>query len=255
MGLGIRTNISAWDLVRRLNASELALYSSLEKLTSGLAINRASDGPAILIISERLRSQIASLEQQVENLSAQQHKYEYASSALMELRSHLTELRSLAIGAANEGGNDEAMQAAYDTTAQDIVAAYNQVIETAEYNGRPLFDGSTGSLADIPALSGIDLTSAASAEASISALDDAVRTLDHVQIDLGATQRHELAAQQRMLSITRQNLIAAESELRDTDFVMEWTNFLAESMRLRAGIALFAHSRLNAESVLLLLND
>ncbi len=254
MGLGIRTDISAWDLVRRLNASELALYSSMERLTSGLAINRASDSPAILILSERLRAQTASLERQIENLAARQQKYECASSALMELRSHLTGLRSLALGAAGEGGHEPAMQAAYDTAAQNIVEAYNRVISCAEYNGRYLFDGATGSLAKLTTIR-IDLSAPAAAESAIAAIDSAVRQVDTVQIDVGAAQRRDLEAQQRMFTAARRDLVAAESELCGTDVAAEYTSFLAESIRLRAGLALLAHSRVTAESVLSLWDD
>jgi flagellin len=255
MGIGIRIDMSALDLVRRLNASELALYSSMEKLSSGWKINRASDGPAVLVISERLRSQIASLGSELENLSAQQQEYGYASSVVMDLRADLLEVRSLALGAAHEGYNDPAMQGAYETAAQAAVDSYNQIASTAEYNGQKLFDGSEGSLATIRRLDGIDLSSASAAEASLEAIDRAVGELDRIQIDLGARQKNELEAQQRSLAITQQNLIAAESSLRDTDYALEYTNFVVEAMRMRAGVALWAHSRIAAHTVLSLLGS
>jgi flagellin len=255
MSIGVHVNIGAWDLVRRLNASELALYSAMEKLSSGLAINRASDGPATLIISEHLRTQIASLGQEIENLSAQQGKYQYASSALMEMRSQLTEARTLALGAANEGINDEAMQGAYDNAAQNIVTNYNRLIDTAQYNGRALFDGSEGSLVSLSELTGLDLSSAEAAEASVAAIDAAIAEIDQAQVDIGAAQENRLEAEQRSLAVAHQNLTAAESGLRDTDFALQWTNFLAESFRLRAGIALMAHARVSAETVLSLFDS
>lgn len=253
MSLGIHIDISAWDLVRRLNASELALYSSMEKLSSGLAIKGASAGPAVLILSERLRAQVSSLGQEIENLSAQQHKYEFASATVLRLRADLSELRSLAIGAAHEGVNDPAMQTAYDTAARHAAEAYNQTIETAAYNGRALFDGSDESLALIHPIGEVDLSTAEAAESSLVLIDRAAKELDNVQIDLGATQKNDLDSEQRSLMITQQNLLAAESELRDTDYVREYTNFLAEAMRLRAGVALLAHSRVTAAAVLALL--
>ena len=255
MSLGIQTNLGGWDLVRRLNAGELALYSSMEKLSSGWSINRASDGPAMLIISEHLRSQVASLGQEIENLSAQQGRYQYAQSTLMEMRGQLTEARTLAIGAANEGINDEAMQAAYDIAVQDIVENYNHMKETAQYNGRPLFDGSLESLADLSDLEGVDLSDMEAAQASIAEIDTAVAEIDRAQIDIGSTQTYELEAQQRSLAVARQNLTAAESSLRDTDYAIQWTNYIADSIRLQAGIALMAHTRLSAETILSLFDS
>ena len=255
MGLGIQIDISTWDLVRRLNASELALSSSMETLSRGWKINRASDGPAVLVISERLRSQIASLGQEIGNLNAQQQEYGYASSVVMDLRADLLEVRSLALGAAHEGYNDPAMQGAYETAAQAAVDSYNHIVSAAEYNGQKLFDGSEGSLASVSRLKGIGLSSAPAARVSLEAIDLAVAELDRIQIDLGAKQKNELEAQQRSLAVRQENLLAAESRLRDTDYALEYTNFLVEAMRMRAGVALLAHSRLAAESVLSLLGS
>ncbi len=255
MSLGVHINRGTWDLVRHLNAGELALYSSMEKLSSGLKINRASDGPTVLVVSERLRAQIASLNQEVENLYNQGHQYEYASSTAMQLRSNLSDLQLVAVGASNEALNDEAMQAAYDSTAQNIVASYNHIVRTATYNGKPLFDGSEAALASVSALEGIDFSSPEAVAGSMEVIEQATRELDQVQIELGAMQKNQIDSQRASLETTKQNLVAAESRLRDADFVMEYTNFLAESVRMRMGVALLAHSRINAEAVLSMLDS
>lgn len=250
MNNSVRVNLSAWDLVNRLHSQDRRLYTSMQKLASGLAINTAADGPAMLIISERLRSQIASLEQRMENLSALRHKYEYGASTALHLRSQLTELRSLAVGAANEGINDEAMQAAYDQAAQHVADSYNHVVETAQYNGKQLFDGSDGALASLDRLEGISLMSAEEAVTALATVDRAVADLDQALIDMGATQQNELESQQASLAIRRQNLIAAESEIRDVDYAQEWSRFVADSIRQQVGLALMAHAAISARATL-----
>jgi len=254
MGITIRFNLGSSLISNSLSANYLSLMKPLERLSSGLSINRTSDGPAALVISEQLRTQIASLNQEIENTSAMIGKYETGSSYVSELRSKLTELRSLAVGAANEGGNSESAQAAYAATADYILSNYNHVIDTAEYNGMNLLDGSEGSLAKVDQLEGIDLSSAESAQESIAVIDSAIEGLDEVQVDLGATQRYELEAHHASLQVTLQNLEAAQSQLRDTDYAQEYSTFLGEMIKFQANAALLAHWNINANTVLNLLS-
>ena len=255
MSISIRFDLGSSMISHNLSSNYLSLMNPLEKLASGLSINRASDGPAALVISEQLRSQIGSLNQEIENTSAMIGKYETASSFVSEIRSKLTELRTLAIGAANEGGNSESAQAAYATTADYIVSSYNHIVETAEYNGMNLLDGSEGSLAEVSELEGVDLSSAESAEESITVIDAAINELDAAQADLGATQKNELEAHRATLEVTVQNLQAAESVLRDTDYAQVYSTFIGEMIKFQASAALFAHSHMSANTVLSLLGS
>ena len=255
MAISIFSDSNQWQIIRSLYQSQQDMLLSLARLSSGLAINSAADGPADMVISEQLRSQIATLNQEIDNISTNINKYEYASSVTAQLREKLTDLKSLAVGAANTGGNSDAAQAAYEASQVSIVASYNYVIDTAEYNGSKLFDGSEGSLAVIDKLEGIDFTSAESAEASMSVIDDAIEQLDSVQVELGATQKNELESQRASLEVSRENLIAAESSLRDVDYAMEFANFISSTIRLQAGVSLMTHSWVQADSVIKLFNS
>ena len=255
MSLTINTNISSIALTRNIGISYERMYKSLQKLASGYRINSAADGPAQLIISEQLRSQIASLSQKIENTSALIGKYSTASSTISGLRSQLTELRSLAIGAANEGINNEASQQAYVDSAQSIVNSYNFTADNAEYNGASLFDGSERSLGVVNSLENIDLSSAEDAIASIDTIDSAIAELDALQVDIGATQKNELEFQQASMEITRENLIAAESNMRSTDVALELSNFLTEQIKFQAGIAMMSHQFLMSNLVVKLLGS
>lgn len=250
MSLSINVNLGGMSLINSINSSKKNAFLSLERLSSGLRINRASDGPADLVISEQLRSQIASLNQEIENVGANINRYQYASSSVSQVRSSLTELRSLAVGAANEGGNSSSTQAAYEAAAVATTASYNHMIDSTEYNGTKVLDGSEGSLAAISKLEGIDLSSAQSAEESIAVIDEAIAEVDQVQVDLGATQKNQLESQRASLEVQKSNLISAESNLRDADYAIEYTSFIGNLFKMNAGIALLAHSNINSTSVL-----
>jgi flagellin len=237
-----------------LSSNMSVMLKSAQRLSSGLRINQASDDPAGLVVSEQLRSQIASLNQEIENISSNINKYQTVSSSVSGLREQLVELRTLAIGAANEGGNSPASQEAFDKAAQQIVTSYNNTVDNAEYNGSQTLDGSEGSLANVSELMNIDLSTAAAAEASIEHLDAAVAELDTVQVEIGSTQANSFESQLRSLEVTRENLTAAESQLRDADFAGEFTNFVSSQIRTQVSLAMLAHAMMNGSSVVSLLN-
>jgi flagellin len=231
------------------------MYNLLERLSSGLRINRAADDPAGLVISEQLRSQIASLNQQIENISMQIGKYETASSTVLNLRTDLNELRDLALGASDEGLTDEAARGAYDESARALVSSYNRTVETAAYNNVALLDGSEGSLATLLPLSEIDLSTTEAAAQSVEEIDRAVDQVDDALVTIGSRQRYDLESHQASLEISRQNLISAESQIRDADFGETMSLFIGSMIREKAGLALLAHARLTASTVLSLFDS
>lgn len=255
MSLIIQTKIESLSLNRHMSQTLKNMFSSLEKLSSGFRINSAADGPAELIISEQFRTQIASLNQQIDNTGNMIEKYSYASSTVSEIRSQLTELRSLAIGAANEGINDEAAQQAYQTAASSLVDSVNRMVGEAEYNGYKLFDDSLNSLAPITNLESVDFSSAESAESAIAQIDAKISEVDQAQIEIGSTQKNELEAQKRSMEISRENLMAAEMNIRSTDMALEMSRFIGESLKYKASIALLSHQFIQANTVLGLLGS
>ena len=254
MGLGIKNNLLAVNLTRNLNQTFLNLGKSMEKLSSGLKINSAADDPAGLVISEQMRTRIASLNQEIENVSYQISKYKTADSALLQERSKLTELRSLAVAAANEGGIDDAARTAYQSEADNIVDSFNMIRESSEFGTQKLLDGSESSVADVNELISIDLSDTEAAEASMNQIDDEIAHLDAQIADVGATQKNELESRVRNLRIESQNLVAAESQIRDVDYMAEITNFVKNQMLLKSNLSLFAHTAVSSSSVLSLLS-
>jgi len=250
MALTFSSNLSGISIAHSLNRHLLNSYKSMQKLSSGFRINSGADGPAELVISEQLRAQIAGLTQKIENAQATIGKYQTASSNISELRSYLTDLQTLAIGAANTGYNDAVAQATYAGTAEQVVEQFNELAATAEYNGHKLFDGSEGALGTISQLEGVDLSSTESIQQSMVAIDEAINNVDQVMANTAAYQNYQLESSVRSMQVTRQNLIASESTIRDTDYLSQFTNFVKESIQTKASLALLAHSRVNAQILL-----
>jgi len=255
MALRIGTNYSSQQAVLGINQNLGDLSKALERLSSGRRINRASDSPATLVISEHLKSQIASLNQEIDNISNNIGKYETASSSVLQLREQLNDLRSMAVGAANSGGNSEDAQKAYQAAGDSLVRTYNSTVTSTTYNGAGLLDGSERSLADIEALENIDLSTPEAAAASIEAIDEASSKLDEALVDIGSAQKDDLEARRSSLQITRQNLIAAESSLADADYAQESVNYMSSLIRSQAAVSMLSHSFLNGSSVISLLNQ
>lgn len=250
MSLRINYILGSGNGLSALNSSYLSLMKSMQRLSTGMRINQASDNPAGLVISERMRTQIASLNQKIENTSLAIRKYETADASVSQLRSVLTDLRTMAIGAANSGINNDATQAAYNMAAGDAVATYNRMIDTASFNNANLLDGGEGSLVNISHLTGIDLSTSENAEQALEIVDQALSELDSAQVSIGSTQKNELESRRSNLEITVQNLTAAESGIRDTDIPFEIASMLRSQIQIRTGLALMAHASFTQQSVL-----
>jgi flagellin len=253
MTFSLNNSVSANNIFRNINLTHSLLIKSMEKLASGLRINRASDDPAGLVISEQMRSRIASLNQEIENVTVQINRYETGSSATLQLREMLTEMRSLAIAASNEGVNNSSMQAAYQAEANRLVDTYNFVVENTAFGTQELLDGSEGSLTTVPTLDYVDLSDAQSAEEAIERIDEEISRLDQTIAQLGATQKNDLESRLTNLRVESQNLTAAESQIRDTDFAMEFSTMLKNELLLHSSVSLLAHSFVTPQSVLGLL--
>ena len=250
MDFRINTNLASNIAVLGTSRNLTSLYKSLEKLSSGRRINSAADDPAGLVISQQLQSQIGGLTQEIENLNANIYKYQSVSRTVMQMREQLTEMRSLAVGAANAGFNNEAAQQAYDSAAQSLASTYNLTIANSQYNGANMLDGSEGSLASVSELTDIDLSNPEAAVSSLESIDRAIAELDEITIDLGSTQKYDLEGRLPSLEIQRQNLTAAESSIGDTDYASEISNMIRSLIGTKASMAVLSHSFLSAQTVI-----
>jgi len=143
MGLRINTNVSAVMALRNLHRTDKAQTKSLERLSTGLRINRASDDPSGLVISEILRSQIGSLNQAIENTKFASNLIGTADAALTEVSSLLTSIRGSAIFALNTGGTSPDQIAAEQDAVDAALASIDRVSATTRFGSTNLLNGSS----------------------------------------------------------------------------------------------------------------
>jgi flagellin len=141
----INTNVSALNAYRNLSSTQNDLSKSLEKLSSGLRINRAADDAAGLAISEGLRSQVNGLNVAARNAQDGISVIQTAEGALTEVHSILQRLRDLAVQAGNDSNNTES-RGAIQKEATQLVSELDRVSQTTNFNGINLLDGTNSTL-------------------------------------------------------------------------------------------------------------
>jgi flagellin len=282
MSLRVNTNVTAFDAYRNLTATDSAMSSSLQKLSSGSRINSAADDASGLVISENIKAQIGGISQAVSNAQDGISVTQTAEGALNEVASMLQRMRDLSVQAANSGANGgysgTAVAAANAEVAQ-LQQAIDQIASTTQFNGTKLLDGSAGTLtfpvgansgetltvslksmtsASLGTSSGsnvgaIDLTSSASAASdAIKTLDAAISDVSTFRGTLGATE-NRLTHVVANLNVTQENLSASESRISDTDMASEMTNFSKQQILMQAGTSMLAQANSAPQAVLSLL--
>ncbi len=144
MGLRINTNINATAALRNLGIADRFQSRSLERLSTGLRINRASDDPAGLVISEQLRAQIGSLEQALENSEFASNLVGTADAALTEVSNLLVKIRESAIFALNTGGTSAEQVAAEQDAVDSAISSIDRIAATTRFGSTSLLNGSSG---------------------------------------------------------------------------------------------------------------
>ena len=144
MALRINHNIAAINSHRNLINNTEVQNKNLERLSSGLKINRGADSPAGLIISERMRAQIGGLRQAIDNSETGITMLQTAEGALEEVNRTLINVRQLAISSANEAVNDEAMLAANQQEFDDSLRSIDRIASISNYGTKAILDGSMG---------------------------------------------------------------------------------------------------------------
>ncbi|MDT8447122.1 MAG: flagellin [bacterium] len=144
MSLRINHNTAAINAHRNLQANDAQMGKTLEKLSSGLKINRAADGPAALVISEQMRGQIVGLQQAIDNSETAVSLVQTTEANLNEVSRMLVSVRQLAVHAANEGVNDETMLEADQQEINNALATIDRIANQAQFGNKRLLDGSQG---------------------------------------------------------------------------------------------------------------
>ena len=149
MSLAINHNIAALNAHRNLLNTTNSLQQSMQRLSSGFRINKASDDPAGLVISEQFRAQIAGLNRAIQNSEGSISMIQTAEGALTEISSLLISMRELAIHAANEGFNSADQLAADQAEIDNAVKTIDRIAANTQFGSKKLIDGSNANTATI----------------------------------------------------------------------------------------------------------
>lgn len=269
----INHNIAALNTYRQLSINNNNLQKSIEKLSSGLRINRAGDDAAGLAISEKMRGQIRGLDQATRNAQDGISLIQTAEGALNETHAILQRMRELGVQAANDTYTTADRQKIQQEVTQ-LANEINRIASQTEFNTMKLIrtgiklqfhvganSGQTIQLS-INAMvvseligvkaSNISLSSQANAETFIANVNGAINTVSKERANLGAYQnRLEYAIDN--LGTSSENLTAAESRIRDVDMAKEMMNQTKNSILAQAAQAMLAQANQMPQGVLQLL--
>ena len=274
MGLRVNTNSASINAQRNLAGVTEKLSGNFRRLSTGLRISTAADDAAGLAISERLRSQIRSLDQAKRNANDGISLVQTAEGALNEVSSILTRLRELAIQSSN-GSVSGQDKDTLDEEFQSLVSEINRIGRSTEFSGIKLLDGSAssvsfqvgfGTTADIdtisvslsPALSTslalntLDIGSGGTTTLAINNIDSAINTISSLRGSLGAAQ-NRLGSTINNLAITVENLSSAESRIRDVDVAFETAQLTRNTILQQASISVLSQANALPQSALRLL--
>lgn len=142
MGTRINTNTLAMNAARYGQMNDTKVASSIEKLSSGLRINRAADDAAGLVISESLRSQVSGLDQAIRNSNEAANMIKTAEGAMSEVHDLLRSVRTLAVHASNTGANDAGAIAADQAQIANAIKSLDRISANTSFGSLKLLDGS-----------------------------------------------------------------------------------------------------------------
>lgn len=271
----INANIAALNASRNLSVTNTQLAKSLEKLSSGYRINRAADDAAGLAISEGLRSEIRGSAQAQRNAQDGISFLQTAEGALTEVHSMLQRMRELAVQAANSTSDGSAEGAEVSELATEITAIgartkFSGISVFSDFSTTPLnFQVSPNAAAaeqvainqnlSLTAtsiggqnLTTLDLSTDAGAQAALTSIDLAVKSISTTRATLGSVQ-NRLEHTVANLGVAVENLTASESRIRDVDMAEEMVTYTRNSILSQAGTAMLAQANQVPQGILQLL--
>jgi len=275
MALRINTNAASLRAQQNLSKAQGALTSNVERLSSGLRINRAGDDAAGSSISSKLSADVRGLKQASRNTNDAVSVIQTAEGAMGEINGLLTRMRELAVQSANGGTMTSSERGYIDQEFQLLESEINRIVNVTEFNGQKLIDGTISAGVDFQvgmnntandriALSVADsdstalglnddvLTSQTSSRAAIDALDTAIQSVATTRGTLGTTQ-NRLTVTLTNLSNMHENLSAANSRIRDVDVAEESASMTRNQILQQAGVAVLAQANALPQSALALI--
>jgi len=274
----INHNMSALFANRQVKFNELDLNRDIEKLSTGMRINRGGDDASGLAVSEKLRSQIRGLNQAGRNIENAVSFIQTTEGYLSETQDIMHRVRELAVQSAN-GIYTQEDRMQIQVEVSQLVDEVNRIASHAQFNGLNMLTGRFASgaggtaqmffqvganmdqrkqvfigtmTAQALGLGGVSISTPDKANAVIGTLDHALQQVSRQRADLGAYQnRFEMAS--KGVAIAAENLQAAESLIRDTDMATQMVNYTKNQILMQSSTAMLAQANLKPRSVLQLL--
>jgi len=279
----INHNMSAMYANRTLGARGNDIGGNIEKLSSGMRINKGGDDASGLAVSEKLRGQIRGLNQAEKNIQNGVSFIQTAEGYLQETQDILHRLRELSVQSANGVyTSEDRMQIQVEVS--QLVDEINRIASHAQFNGMNMMTGNfsrdsetimqfqvganmdqservyigtmTAQALGIQGAQGasetINISTPEDSNMAIGMVDSALKVVSQQRADLGAYQnRFEMAS--KGVAIASENLQAAESRIRDVDMATEMVDFVKNQILVQSNTAMLAQANSNPQSVLQLL--
>lgn len=279
MGMSIRNNLNAMFALRYIGINNDLLGKSIEKLSSGLRINRAGDDAAGLAISEKIRGQINGLTQASRNAQDGISLMQTAEGSVNETHSMLQRMKTLAVQAAN-GTYTNSDRKLIDKELQELKKEINRIAKDTEFNGMTLLDGSfdkkkgsdglnlqvgnkanqiisvdiEGATLNDLGIQHISIETEDDAKSALSKIENAIHYTSGIRATLGAVQNrleHTISS----LDNTAENLQSAESRIRDTDIAKEMMEYVKSKLLMDVGISILTQANQEFNFILKLLDS
>ena len=259
MGMRITTNVAAINTQRQLVNSQRNIQNSMAQLSSGYRINKSADDAAGLAISENMKSQLRSIVQARRNANDGISLVQTAEGALNEITNITTRVRELAIQASSDTVGDRE-RGFINLEVGQLKSEIDRIAATSRWNSTPLLDGTTptfdfqiGTFAtdndkitfdatqnvatlEALGLSNIDFATKEGARDALALVDTAQDQISGMRSNIGAIQ-NRLTSTVDTLSVTEENMAAANSRIRDTDIAQTSSEMARNSVMLQAGTA------------------
>lgn len=281
----INHNMSAMYSNRELASRGVETSKNIEKLSSGLRVNRAGDDASGLAVSEKLRSQIRGLNQAQRNIENGISFIQTTEGYLQGTQDIMHRIRELAVQSAN-GIYTQEDRLQIQVEVSQLVDEVNRIASHAQFNGMNILTGAfardsaggmvmqfqvganmdqnkqmfigtmTAQALGIQSAQGqqgiISISTVESANMAIGMVDSALKTINKQRADLGAYQnRFEMAS--KGVAIAAENLQASESRIRDVDMASEMVDFVKNQILSQANTAMLAQANMKTQSVMQLL--
>ncbi|MBT3586703.1 MAG: flagellin FliC [Halobacteriovoraceae bacterium] len=276
MGLRINTNVTSLAAQRTLGVNNADQSATLGKLSSGTRIVRSADDAAGLAISEKLKASIRSTNQAERNANDGVSLIQTAEGGLTEVGNILVRLRELSIQSASDTVGDPERQFT-NLEYQNLKQEVERISEVTEFNGKKLLNGSgeqydfqigvnnddfqdrikyntanqNSTIASL-GLESLAVDSKVGAQEGLAALDSAIQSVSGQRAELGALQ-NRLGSTIQNLQVSSENLSAANSRIRDTDYAAETAKNTKLNILTNAGTSVLAQSNAQGQAALKLI--